>query len=159
MGQHIYGFLLTPNSERVVYLTSRNGDRYYDLHSVGTDGTDRTLLATSVLPEIQISPNNEFVSFQSGTCSDRNSVNTVSIYGGLESNLTPGLPPGMHIYNGWFTPDSQQVLFNGNLDDKGQFDLYRAPVTGGNISRINGPSSGGHYVSIQFAKSDWYVQC
>jgi Tol biopolymer transport system component len=110
-GQLLHGsFLSTPDSSRVLYLVGNDGGM--NLFSVRTDGTQRTPLATTVLPNSpRISPDSNYVSYQRGGGFSSTTLYGIPIAGGAETMLNPDLPLGFIAYNNFISPDCMQVVF------------------------------------------------
>ena len=159
-------FQISPDSERVVYVSDQNTDGVYELFSVPIGGGsivrlnadlplggDVTvageLLATNGRPDFLISSDSKHVVY----VADQNTDNvyelfSVPIAGGDPVQLNPDFVSTADIFEFRISADGQNVIYLADQNRSARSDLFSVPITGGvNPVRLNQSLSGSSNVS------------
>ncbi len=141
-------FQITPDSQRVMYLADARTDGVLELHSASLDGSGSTVLShvplslsgylEHYLPSDdrfpRISPDsNHAVYWVDGE------VYRVPITGGESIKLNGELVVGGRVSGYRFTPDGGRLVYRAMQDSYGIWELFSAPVMGGNPVKHSGP--------------------
>lgn len=142
-------FVVTPNSQHVVYLADQDTNDVFELYRapITGGGTSIKLSGTvSAAPGVTekstyMSPDGQYVVFRI-SASGILQLYSARVDGtGSRVRLNPTLIPGGQVDGSIFiTPNSQRVVYLADQDTDDLFELYSVPIGGGTSVKISGPS-------------------
>jgi hypothetical protein len=141
-----------PTSTWLLYLADQSVDETVELYKVRVAGASPavkvsgTLVPGGSVLEFWVSPDGQRVVYRA--IQDTPGVDelfSVPLAGGVPVQLNPNPVPGGSIVDpsvGFrsflYTADSARVVYGGDMDVAGQFELYSVPVTGGASTKLSG---------------------
>ena len=154
-GQVAYDFVITPDSNWVVYVADTDGDGVKEAWKVGITGGSSSQIGPAVTSgagvvsgSMQVSPDGASVLFLSqfdGGAPKLVGVNT-STWGSFI--LTPVLPSFATIYNYAISPDSRWVVYHGDAETDSLSELWAKRLDNSTQAiKLNPPLSGSQSVS------------
>jgi Tol biopolymer transport system component len=125
----LYGFEISPDSQRVFFTANKISPERLDLYSVPITGGLPLLLGEHI-PGVEPSPDGKWVVF----LSDAETPGLPQLYsmpaaGGDRVRLNADLPPSGKVHSFQISPDSQWVLYTAT--GKTDIELYSVPIEGG----------------------------
>jgi Tol biopolymer transport system component len=128
-------FHLSPDGQTVVYRAGQAEEFTYDLYSVPTTGGELARLVGPLpegefLADYDISPTGDRVLCLTGPLDGEQHLYSLPIGGGTPKLVDPSpvATPGLTQRNTFITPDGQSVIFVGDPENDGVYDLYSAPL-------------------------------
>jgi TolB protein len=129
---------LSSDGRKIVFISTRNRDPYYDIYIMNIDGSDQNPIRSANDLSIRsnfspvLSPDGQYVVFHS----DRDLSGNMDIYvaeisGGKSKRLTNH--PAMDINPSW-SPDGRYIVFSSDRD--GQYDIYIMDSDGSNLKKL-----------------------
>jgi Tol biopolymer transport system component len=157
-GEYFEYVAISPDSSRVVYLTSRNYTAT-QLYSVPIDGSGSPVPLTppmeswETIQDFLISPDSSRLVYRGDLDSDTvDDLYSVPVDGsGASVKLKdPLVIGGDTAYDYEISPDSSRVVYRADHDTTGVVELYAVPLDGSSLPvKLNGPLvSGGNVVSF-----------
>ncbi len=164
------GFVISPDSSRVVYLADQDTDGATELYSVPIGGGTATKLNDTLISYgevyfFKISPNNSRVVY----CADQDTENMKELYsvpieGGNVTKLNAPMVSGGGIYNFFdfgmgtisfsvgfeISADSGYVVYVADQDTEYFAELYSVSIEGGTVTKLNDPLIDGRVYSERF---------
>lgn len=139
VGGLVPGFIISPNSEQVVYTVRSEALGTSEIFSVPIAGGTpiRVSIEGNEAFGFQISPNSQRVVFRSTGIFNRAIVHSVPIAGGMPVALTPFVVLGGNASSFSISPDSQRVIIRADNETDGVFELYSATITGSSVTKLN----------------------
>ncbi|MEO7974588.1 MAG: fibronectin type III domain-containing protein, partial [Thermoanaerobaculia bacterium] len=154
--------LVSPNSQTVVYLAGRSGNRY-DLFSVDSErNTEPGRISTNMTSAgavdsyFRISPNGQRVVYIADALVDETyDLYSVPIQGGASAKLNGTMPAQAAVDPGFLiSPDSSRVVFRADQTTVFVYNLYSVPIAGTSAAtKLNGNLTGSKDVELGFAIS------
>ena len=139
-------FLISSDSQRVVYIADQNDDGRSEIFSVPIEGGAAVQLnpeftsSGSDVIDYQISPDGQRVVYLADQENDETfELFTVPIMGGTAERLHTdlrGISGDVEEFQ--ISEDSQHVIYMADQDSFGVIELYRVSITGGAQTRLNG---------------------
>jgi Tol biopolymer transport system component len=156
-------FLISPNSQRVVYCADQDADDIVELYSAPiATGSAATKLnippgAGGGISSFEISPDSSRVVFESSTLvagAPQDQLYSAPLGGGSQPTLLNGPVPALSFVGQFaITPDSGAVAFTSDRGTGGQIELYATPISSGAISKRSGALvAGGSVFSFQISQ-------
>ncbi len=156
-------FLISPDSQRVVYVADQDVDELYELYSVPITGGEAIQLSRNraagpgdvhggIARPFRISPDSQRVVYVADLDVDEViELYSVPISGGPVSKLNSTLAGGRGDVQGvdpaaeafLVSPDSQYVVYLADQDIDEVTELYSVPISGGKPTKLNPPLAGG----------------
>ncbi|MBX7158495.1 MAG: hypothetical protein K1X66_08940 [Verrucomicrobiae bacterium] len=138
-------FVITPDGQRVIMLGPDTKETFTELFSARIQGGGSVKLnqpedfqGNIGLPNI--SPNSERTLYRvtiGGGDQKRSRLYSVPTTGGGRVALTPDFVVGKNVVDYEITDDSKKVVIYGDLITQDQFELYSAPIEGGDLSKLS----------------------
>ena len=146
-GGNVINFLISPDSQFVVYVAVQEVDERRELYVVPIAGGMPTKLSGSMVSggnvsTFQITPDGLYVVFTADRLTNEGyEVFSVPLAGGAILKLNPALGPG-DVSSVAYDPASKRVVFL--LDDQvdNRREMFSTPVAGGTPIRLNPPVEG-----------------
>jgi len=144
---HYDGFLISHDSQRVVYTADQDWDEVRELFSVPIAGGLSSKLNGRMSPGgnvdyrfTLISPDDQSVVYLADQDTDETyEAFSVRILGGIATKLNPPLPLASDIIELSLTPDGSTVVYQADQDTDGVVEAYRVPIDGGTALKLNDP--------------------
>ena len=150
-------FLITPNSQRVVFKACQDSLQQYKLFSVYMDGTNLKKLTDTLMPEeniltFKITPNGLGVVYRESKANEIIDLYSDSINGGSRNQLNPPLGSNQWVIDFEITPNNLGVVYRADQDVDEVFELYSVYINGEGPRKLNQSFS-----SFQDVKSDYRI--
>ena len=161
-GTGVFFFVISPDSQRVVYLGDQDTDKVKELYSVPIGGGTPTKLNAPLVAGGEV---NGFLISADGTrvlyIADQETDEILELYsvpteGGTVTKLNQPFMPG----GGQFSlivnvsPDGMWVVYVADPEIDGTFDLYSVPFGGGTVTKLNSPPVAGGDVDFLVISPD-----
>ena len=129
---------LSSDGRKIVFISTRNRDPYYDIYIMNIDGSDQNPIRSANDLSIRsnfspvLSPDGQYVVFHS----DRDLNGNMDIYiADISSGNSKRIinHPAMDIYPSW-SPDGRRIIFSSDRD--GDYDLYTINIDGSDLRKV-----------------------
>ena len=140
-------YVISPDSQFVVYLADQETDDLFELYRVPITGGSTTKLSGAVsAPGViegstYLSPDGEYVVFRLSSSGALQLFAARADGTGSRVRLNGTLTSGGQVDGSIFiTPNSQRVVYMADQDTDDVFELYSVPIGGGTNVKISGPT-------------------
>lgn len=142
-------YVVTPDSQHVVYLADQDTDDVYELYRAPITGGGSTIKLSGTVTaapgviegSTYVSPDGQYVVFRLSTSSILQLYSARVDGTGSRVRLNPALMPGAQVDGSIFiAPNSQRVVYLADQDTDDLFELYSVPIGGGTSVKISGPT-------------------
>ncbi|MEZ5404668.1 MAG: hypothetical protein R3F23_00435 [Verrucomicrobiia bacterium] len=153
IGTAVLPFVISPDSNRVLYNGDTNNNSTFELYSVPILGGSAVKLNGPIVPSplflpCVISLDSSRVIFNTDqTADDVFELYSIPIAGGPTTKLNGPLVSSGDVLTGFeISPDGQRVIYRADQDTNNVIELYSVPILGGNTTKLNGPLVAGGLV-------------
>ena len=151
-------YLISPDSQRVVYRADPVTDTVIELFSVPLGGGTVTQLNPPLVADgnvvdfFLISPDSQRVVYSGDQDADEKfELFSVPLGGGIVTQISAPLPADGDVSGDFLiSPDSQRVVYRADPVTDDMFELFSVPLAGGAVTQLNSPLVAGGDVSGDF---------